>query len=91
MAQVVPSSHLGLLRLGWSSDCDPLQVLDGVGAVGPAVGADDALVHSSSRTVNRISKILSGGQHQGEENQHRKCELEMYVVVVLISVNCDTL
>ena len=81
-AEVVPSSHLLLLRLSGRPVGDPLQVLDGVGAVGPAVSADDALVHSRSCAVDRISKVLSGGQHQGEENQNRKRDLEIYNSVI---------
>ena len=52
-----------------------LQVLDGVGAVGPAVRVDDAGGDSLDHAVNRVPKILRGRQHRGEQNEQRECEL----------------
>ena len=72
---MVPSSHLGLLRLGGRPVGDPLQVLDGVGAVGPAVGVDDVLVDATAATLDGLPEILFTGQHSREENEERKCGL----------------
>ena len=52
-----------------------LEVLDGVGAVGPAVGVDDAGGDALDHAVNRVTEILRGRQHRGEEDEQRKRDL----------------
>ena len=77
VAQVVPSSHLGLLRLGGRSDGDPLQVLDGVGAVGPAVGVHDPRGHAGHEAVYRVAEVLLGRQHRREQDEDGEGDLQM--------------
>ena len=72
-AVVAEVSHLLLLLPGGRPVSDALLVLDGEGAVGPAVGVHQALVlHPAHSAVDGAAKVLSGGQHQGEENQDRE-------------------
>ena len=54
---------------------DMLQSLDCVGAVGPAVGVDDAFVDAGAAALDGLPEILLTGQHSREENEERKCGL----------------
>ena len=69
--------HLIQLLLAGRSDGDALLVLDGVGPVGPAVGVDQTLVlNSTDCAVDGVSEVLTGGEHQGEQDQDREGHLE---------------
>ena len=53
-----------------------LEVLDGVGAVGPAVSVDDAIGDTLDHAVNRVTEILRRRQHRREQDEQRECDLE---------------
>ena len=55
-----------------------LEILDGVGAVGPAVGVDDAVGDALDHAVNRVTKILRGRQHRGEQDEQRERDLNRW-------------
>ena len=55
--------------------CEVLEVLDGVGAVGPAVGVDDAGGDALDHAVNRVTEILRGRQHRREQDEQRERDL----------------
>ena len=53
-----------------------LEVLDGVGAVCPAVGVDDAGGDALDHAVNRVTEILRRRQHRGEQDEQRERNLD---------------
>ena len=53
-----------------------LQILDCVGAVGPAVGVDHAVGDALAVALDGLPEVLLAGQHRREENEQRQCGLK---------------
>ena len=53
-----------------------LELLDGVGAVGPAVSVDYAGGDALDHAVNRVTEILRRRQHRGEQDEQRERDLD---------------
>ena len=45
--------------------------------MGPAVRVDNAVGDALDHAVNRVTKILRGRKHRGEQNEQRERELNM--------------